>query len=81
MIINEAEPRTIADGARTISLGQHNWVIIREHVKGILEVSEEYIVEGVRMLYGLANLKVEPTGALAIGALLASPDTFRNKTV
>ena len=75
------EPRTIADGARTVSLGQHNWRIIREHVAGIIEVSEEQIREGVRLLYGLANLKVEPTGALAIGALLAAPDQFRDQTV
>jgi threonine dehydratase len=81
IIANEHEPRTIADGARTISLGQHNWRIIREHVAGIIEVSEEQIREGVRLLYGLANLKVEPTGALAIGALLATPDQFRDQEV
>jgi threonine dehydratase len=81
IIVNEQEPKTIADGARTISLGQHNWRIIREHVAGIIEVSEEQIREGVRLLYGLANLKVEPTGALSIGALLAAPDQFRDQRV
>jgi threonine dehydratase len=81
IIVNEQEAKTIADGARTISLGQHNWAIIREHVAGIIEVPEEQIREGVRLLYGLANLKVEPTGALAIGALLAAPDQFRDQTV
>jgi len=81
IIVNEHEPKTIADGARTISLGQHNWRIIREHVAGIIEVSEEQIREAVRLLFGLANLKVEPTGALAIGALLAAPDQFRDQTV
>jgi threonine dehydratase len=81
IIANEHEPKTIADGARTISLGQHNWRIIREHVAGIIEVSEEQIREGVRLLYGLANLKVEPTGALSIGALLAAPDQLRDEEV
>ena len=81
IIVNEQEPQTIADGARTVSLGQHNWAIIREHVAGIVEVSEEQIREGVRLLYSLANLKVEPTGALAIGALLAAPDLFRDQQV
>jgi threonine dehydratase len=81
IIRNEHEPKTIADGARTVSLGQHNWPIIREHVAGIIEVSEEQIREGVRLLYGLANLKVEPTGALAIAAVLAAPDQFRNQRV
>ena len=81
LIVNEQEPQTIADGARTVSLGQHNWAIIRKQVAGIVEVSEEQIREGVRLLYGLANLKVEPTGALAIGALLAAPDLFRDQQV
>jgi threonine dehydratase len=81
IIVNEQEPQTIADGARTVSLGQHNWAIIREQVTGIVEVSEEQIRQGVRLLYGLANLKVEPTGTLAIGALLAAPDLFRDQQV
>jgi threonine dehydratase len=81
LIVNEQEPQTIADGARTVSLGQHNWPIIREQVEGIVEVSEEQIREGIRLLYRLANLKVEPTGALAIGALLAAPDRFRDQEV
>lgn len=81
LITNDNEPQTIADGARTVSLGQHNWPIIRDHVAGIVEVSEEQIREGVRLLYCLANLKVEPTGALAIGALLAAPDQFRDQEI
>ena len=81
LIVNEQEPPTIADGARTVSLGQHNWAIIREHVAGIIEVPEEQIREGVRVLYDLANLKVEPTGALSTGALLAQPDQFRDQEV
>ena len=81
IIVNEQEPQTIADGARTVSLGQHNWAIIRKQVAGIVEVSEEQIRKGVRLLYSLVNLKVEPTGALAIGALLATPDLFRDQQV
>lgn len=81
LLVNDKEPETIADGARTVSLGHHNWAIIQKHVKSIIEVSDEQIREGVRLLYGLANLKVEPTGALAIGALLAAPDQFRDRSV
>jgi threonine dehydratase len=35
----------------------------------------------VALLFGLANLKCEPTGALSIGALLADPDSFKGKSV
>jgi threonine dehydratase len=81
LIANEQEPPTIADGARTISLGRHNWAIIQKDVAGIVEVPDEQIKEGVRLLYDFANLKVEPTGALSVGALLVAPDQFRDQEV
>lgn len=81
LIANAHEPQTIADGARTISLGQHNWTIIRENIAGIIEVPEERIREGLRILFSLANLKVEPTGALAVGALLAAFEEFRDQRI
>ncbi len=81
LVANEQEPKTIADGARTVSLGQHNWPIIRDHVAGFIEVSEENIREGLQLLYALANLKVEPTGALTIGALLTDPDKFKDQEI
>lgn len=81
IIANESEPQTIADGVRTVSLGQHNWAVLREGLSGIVEVSEEDIKEGVRLLFSLANLKAEPTGALSIAAVLAEPERFRNRSV
>jgi threonine dehydratase len=73
IVANEREPETIADGARTLSLGRHNFAILKEEMADIVEVPEAAIAEAVRLLFGLANLKVEPTGALAIGALLTRP--------
>lgn len=81
LIVNETEPQTIADGARTPSLGQHNWAILREGLAGIVEVPEERIAEAVRLLFSLANLKVEPTGALGVAAVLTQPELFRDLSV
>ncbi|MCI0489752.1 MAG: threonine/serine dehydratase [Blastocatellia bacterium] len=81
IVVNETEPQTIADGARTVSIGRHNWAVLREAIAGIVEVPEENIKEGLRMLFRLANLKAEPTGALAIGALLTEPARFRDCSV
>lgn len=81
IIVNEREPQSIADGARTPSLGQHNWAILREGIAGIIEVPEERIKEAVRLLFSLANLKTEPTGALSLAALLTAPETFRDLSV
>ncbi len=81
IVVNEFEPQTIADGARTISLGNKNWAILQTGLAGILEVSEEKIIEAVRLLFAFANLKVEPTGALSLGAILENRETFKNKKV
>jgi threonine dehydratase len=81
IVSNEQEPQTIADGARTVSVGKHNWAILREGIAHIVEVPEERIKEGVRLLYSYANLKSEPTGALSIGALLTTPQMFAGLSV
>jgi threonine dehydratase len=81
LIALEEEPPTIADGARTLSLGKHNWEILRTGLAGIVEAEEDDIREAVRLLFHLANLKVEPTGALSVAALLASPQRFQGKSV
>src|SRR4030095_2776136 len=70
IVENETEPQTIADGARTVSVGGHNWAVLKDGLSSIVEVPEENIKEGVRLLFGFANLKAEPPGALAMGALL-----------
>lgn len=81
IIPNESEPETIADGARTVSIGDLNWPIIRDGVKGFIEVPETAISEAVRHYFELANLKSEPTGALSLGALLHDPQRFVGKRV
>jgi len=76
---NESEPMTIADGARTLSLGKLNWPIIQEGVTDFIEVSEDNILEAVRLYFNLANLKTEPTGALSLGAVLENKERFLHK--
>jgi threo-3-hydroxy-L-aspartate ammonia-lyase len=82
LVQNRGEPKTIADGARTISLGLLNWEIFRQHIAGIVTVTEDEIKRGVKLLFTLANVKAEPTAALPIGALLsASPKLLEGKRV
>lgn len=75
------ESDTIADGARVLRIGDRNWEILSNGLTAVIEVTEEQIKEGVRLLFALANLKAEPTGALALGAVLAQPDRFKGKRV
>jgi threonine dehydratase len=81
LICNDQEPSTVADGARTLSLGQLNWEILRQGVADIVEVADALTLEALRSYFLYVNLKVEPTGALALGALLAHPEGFYGKRV
>jgi threonine dehydratase len=81
LISNEQEPDTIADGARTLSLGVLNWEIIRQGIADIIEVPDTLTLEALRRYFLYANLKVEPTGALSLGALLTQPERFQGKRV
>jgi threonine dehydratase len=81
IVANESEPQTIADGARTVSLGKHNWEIMKSNLSTIVEVPEGKISEAARLLFEFANLKVEPTGALSVAAVLTQPELFRGRSV
>ncbi len=81
IVRNESEPMTIADGARTISVGKLNWPIIRDGVPEIVGVADENICEAMRLYFSLANLKCEPTGALSLGAILEDKKKFEGKKI
>jgi threonine dehydratase len=81
IIANASEPQTMADGVRTASLGQHNWKILKDGLTRIIEVPESSIGDAVRLLFNLANLKAEPTGALSISGILTEPSAFKGKSV
>jgi threonine dehydratase len=80
IIANDSEPQTLADGVRTPSLGQHNWKILKDGLARIIEVSENSILEAVRLLFNFANLKAEPTGALGISGILTELGAFNGKS-
>ncbi len=81
IVAHESEPMTIADGARTLSLGKQNWAILKDGIAGIIEVSDERIADAIRLYFTLANLKSEPTGALSLGAILEKSGDFSDQKV
>lgn len=63
-------PDTIADGARTPSLGTVTFPLVLHYVDDMVTVSEEAIRRAMFFLWERMKLIVEPTGALAVSALL-----------
>jgi len=72
-------PPTIADGARTPSLGQLTFPLIRRLAHDMLTVSEEDIAAAVRFLFYRTKLVVEPSGALGVAALLSGAAVLRGR--
>lgn len=64
-IIKIDTPKTIADGAQTQSVGNLNFALIQQQVKGILTVSDAQLVEAMRFFAERMKMVVEPTGALS----------------
>ena len=65
---------TIADGLRTQSLGRLNFDHILKHVNGIITVSEEEIVQAMKVYLAHSDIAIEPSGAVTLAALLYHAD-------
>src|SRR5277367_6834036 len=66
----EMTTRTIADGLRTQSLGELNFLHVRAFVDDILTVSEDEIRRAMGTLLHTARLTPEPSGAVTTAAML-----------
>ena len=75
------DPQTIADGARTQSLGSLTFPLVLRHVSDIITVTDGEIVQAMRFLWERMKLVVEPTGALAAAAVLQGGVDVRGKRV
>lgn len=74
-------PDTIADGARTPSLGQVTFPLVLHYVDDMVSVSEEAILSTMFFLWERLKIVVEPTGVLAAAALLESVVSLPNARI
>jgi threonine dehydratase len=74
-------PQTIADGARTQSLGKLTFPLVLANVHDVVTVTDAQIVEAMRFLWERMKLVVEPTGALAAAAVLHGVAPVRDRRV
>jgi len=74
-------PDTIADGARTTSLGKITFALIQKNVDDFLTVTDEELLKWMFFLWERMKLVVEPTGALAASALLQGKIDAKGKKV
>ena len=72
--------KTIADGLLT-TLGDKTFSIIHKHVKDILTVNDQEIIDAMRLVYERMKLVVEPSGVVPLAAVLKNKELFAGKRV
>jgi threonine dehydratase len=80
-LVTIAVPDTIADGARTPSLGKLTFPIVLRYVDDMLTVSDAELTRAMFYLWERMKILVEPTGALAFTALFTGKVSVRNLRV
>jgi threonine dehydratase len=80
VIYPSENPKTIADGLLT-SLSQRTFAIIRENVDDIVTVSEDKIVEAMRLIWERMKIIIEPSSAVPLAAILEGKLNVSGKKV
>jgi threonine dehydratase len=76
-----SNPPTIADGARTPSLGTLTFPLVLQNVDEMATVSDAELVRAMRFVWERMKLVVEPTGVLGLAAALAGRLDVRGKRI
>jgi threo-3-hydroxy-L-aspartate ammonia-lyase len=74
-------PVTVADGARTPSLGSLTFPLVLDHVADMVTVDDRALLRATFFLWERLKLVVEPTGALAAAALLEGRVAARGERI
>lgn len=77
-LIPSDRPNTIADGLLT-SLSALTFKIITEKADDIITVSEEAIIEAMKLIWERMKIVVEPSAAVPLGVVLENKELFKNK--
>jgi threonine dehydratase len=74
-------PKTVADGARTPSLGSLTFPLVLDYVSDMTTVDDPTLLRVMFYLWERLKLVIEPTGALAAAAALEGAFAIRGKRV
>jgi threo-3-hydroxy-L-aspartate ammonia-lyase len=70
-VIRIPVPRSIADGALTTFIGEHNFPIIRALVHDVVTVTDPMLIDAMKFFAERMKIVVEPTGCLGAAAALS----------
>jgi len=71
---------TICDGLRA-QIGTITFPIIQSHVQGVITLTENEIIESMKMIWERMKIIVEPSCSITLSAVLKSKELFLGKKV
>ena len=71
---------TIADGLKT-QLGDRNFPVIQKHVEEIIRVTEDEIIQSMRLLWERLKIVCEPSCAVALAAVFREKEKFKAQEI
>ncbi len=74
-------PQTIADGMQVTTPGEITFAIMREHLAGVLLVSEEEIKRALVLVLERMKILIEPTAAVPVAAALKNEHGWRERHI
>ena len=80
-LVTVNNPKTVADGARTPSLGSLTFPIVLQYVADMATVDDPTLLKTMFYLWERLKLVIEPTGALAAAAALEGTTPIRGLRV
>ncbi|MBS0011723.1 MAG: pyridoxal-phosphate dependent enzyme [Bacteroidales bacterium] len=78
--VSDHVPDTIADGLLT-TLSKRTFAILSEMLDDIFTVSDESIINSMRLLWERMKIIVEPSSAVSLAVIAENPGVFKNRKV
>lgn len=79
--LHPVNPKTIADGLLT-TIGERNFQIMQTHVDDVYTVTEEAIIEAMKLIWQYMKIIIEPSSAVPLAILLEHElESVRNKNI
>ncbi len=79
-VIPVKNPDTIADGLR-VTVGQLNFEIIKDIASDIVTITEEEIMEAMKLVWERMKIIIEPSSAVPFAVVLKQKNIFEQKNV
>lgn len=76
-----SNPATIADGAKTESLGAITFPLVRRVVDDMLTVSDQELIDAMRFSWDRMKMVTEPTGVLGLAGFLKRMNEYKGQRV